>query len=235
MTEREPMAVTDAPAVPPGGEAALLASLESLRGEGARHLDPVRLHYLELLARRMLAAPDAVRHILQGKLQQGLANRGERREQWQPAHPSASHDGSEAHRATMARQTADTPLTRLNRHIETATGNVAPANADGALHGTGHARPELKSVHRFREAWSRICAEDELDQAIGRGPENAGPLNSHMLVLRSLTLMRELSPDYLRRFLSHADSLLWLDQAHGRLRQPATSPKPARQRRSKSV
>ena len=234
MTEREPMAVTDAPFVPPSGEAALLASLKSLRGEGARHLDPVRFHYLELLARRMQAAPDAVRHILQGKLQQGLANRGERREQWQPAHPAASQGGSEVQCET-AGQTADTPLTRLNRHIETATGNVAPANADGALHGTGHARAELKSVHRFREAWSRICAEDELDQAIGRGPENAGPLNSHMLVLRSLMLMRELSPDYLRRFLSHADSLLWLDQAHGKLRQPATSPKPARQRRSKSV
>jgi hypothetical protein len=47
--------------------------------------------------------------------------------------------------------------------------------------------------------------------------------------------MRELSPDYLRRFLSYADSLLWLEHAHGRLRQPATRPKPARQRRSKSV
>ncbi|MFZ2387771.1 MAG: DUF2894 domain-containing protein, partial [Polaromonas sp.] len=37
---------------------------------------------------------------------------------------------------------------------------------------------------------------------------------SHMLVLRSLALMRKLSPDYLQRFLSHVDTLLWLDQAN---------------------
>jgi Protein of unknown function (DUF2894) len=34
-------------------------------------------------------------------------------------------------------------------------------------------------------------------------------------VLRSLTLMRELSPDYLSRFMSHIDALLWLEQANG--------------------
>ncbi|HSW05521.1 DUF2894 domain-containing protein, partial [Aquabacterium sp.] len=38
---------------------------------------------------------------------------------------------------------------------------------------------------------------------------------SHALVLRSLTLMRELSPDYLSRFMSHIDALLWLEQANG--------------------
>jgi hypothetical protein len=232
MTEREPMAATDVPVLPPDGEAALLSSLQSLRSEGARHLDPVRFRYVELLARRMQVAPDAVRRILHGKLQQGLANCGERLEQLQSAHP-VSHDGNEVPRATTASQRPDTPLTRLNCHIEAATRNAAPGNAEGALSGTGHARPELKSVHRFREAWSRICAEDELDRAIGRGPENAGPLNSHMLMLRSLTLMRDLSPDYLRRFLSQADSLLWLDQARRNLGQPATRPKATRQSRSR--
>ena len=34
-----------------------------------------------------------------------------------------------------------------------------------------------------------------------------------MLVLRSLALMRELSPDYLNRFISYADTLVCLEQA----------------------
>jgi hypothetical protein len=34
-----------------------------------------------------------------------------------------------------------------------------------------------------------------------------------MLVLRSLALMREASPDYLNRFISYADTLLCLEQA----------------------
>jgi Protein of unknown function (DUF2894) len=31
-------------------------------------------------------------------------------------------------------------------------------------------------------------------------------------VLRSLSVMRDVSPGYLRRFMTHLDALLWLDQ-----------------------
>jgi hypothetical protein len=37
-------------------------------------------------------------------------------------------------------------------------------------------------------------------------------MNSHRLVLRSLALMREISPDYLTRFTAYVDALLCLDQ-----------------------
>jgi hypothetical protein len=61
-----------------------------------------------------------------------------------------------------------------------------------------------------------------------RAPENAGPLNAH-----NLGPMREPSPDCLCRFLSHTESLLWLDQAHGQLKQPAGKARPARSARPK--
>jgi hypothetical protein len=93
--------------------------------------------------------------------------------------------------------------------------------------------PDLKSAQRFRETWSLLCAENEVTQAVERGPENAGPLNSHMLVLRTLGLLRDLSPDYLRRFLSHTDTLLWLEQAHDKLKEPAGKTKPAKAGRVK--
>jgi hypothetical protein len=44
-------------------------------------------------------------------------------------------------------------------------------------------------------------------------PKNAGPLNSHHLVHQSLTLMRELSPEYLTQFVSYVETLSWLDRA----------------------
>lgn len=72
----------------------------------------------------------------------------------------------------------------------------------------------MRSVRHFRVVWARITAENQIRQALARGPANAGPLNSHMLVLRCLKLMQSLSPEYLRRFLSHIEALLWLDQAH---------------------
>lgn len=104
------------------------------------------------------------------------------------------------------------PLAQLNQHIA----RLSPPG------------DELRSVQAFREGWARIATEDQVTQAVQRGPENAGPLNSHMLVLRTLRLMQELSPEYLRRFVAHADSLLWLDQAGARLKQPAGKGKAAR-------
>ncbi|MBS3995867.1 MAG: DUF2894 domain-containing protein, partial [Hydrogenophaga sp.] len=94
---------------------------------------------------------------------------------------------------------------------EAASGGRDAGGADAAAAGD-----ELLSARRFRETWSRMAAEEQVVRAVGRGPENAGPLNSHQLVLRTLALMRELSPDYLRRFLAHTDALLWLEQAQAK-------------------
>ena len=38
--------------------------------------------------------------------------------------------------------------------------------------------PALKSVRHFSEVWSHIAAEQQVVQALHRGPENAGPLNA---------------------------------------------------------
>ena len=43
-------------------------------------------------------------------------------------------------------------------------------------------------------------------------------------MLRSLGLMQSLSPDYLRRFLSQVDSLLWLEQASSKPSGSAAKP-----------
>lgn len=96
-----------------------------------------------------------------------------------------------------------------------ATPVAAPAVATGtgeAPSGTVSPARELKSLRYFRSTWSRLSAEQQLAQALAQAPENAGPLNSHLLVLRALQLMQEVSPDYLQRFMSYADTLLWLEQ-----------------------
>jgi hypothetical protein len=53
-------------------------------------------------------------------------------------------------------------------------------------------------------------------------PKNAGPLNSSSLVHRSLSLMREVSPEYLQHFLGYLDSLAWLEDTTARPTPPAT-------------
>jgi hypothetical protein len=112
------------------------------------------------------------------------------------------------------------PLAALNAHINQAR----QAAAGGPVPNHAGPWPELRSALRFRETWERLGAEQTVVQAAHRAPDNAGPLNSHMLVLRTLGLMSELSPHYLRRFLSHTETLLWLEQAQGQLK-PAVAGK----------
>ena len=71
---------------------------------------------------------------------------------------------------------------------------------------------ELKSLTLFRDSWVKLNTDKLVTQAIKEAPENAGPLNSHRLVIRSLSAIRELSPAYMNRFVSYLDTLLWLEK-----------------------
>ena len=202
------------------------ARLDALR-KAAQRIDPVRLHYLDVLSQRIATAPEAVQRVLENKLDTALTDLETRLRQPPIAATAAGI------------QPAAAPLVALNQYIGTLTrsgggplpglGLSSPA-VDG-LASEGAAHRELPSVRRFRETWSRIAAEDQVTQAVERGPANAGPLNSHMLVLRTLALLRDLSPDYLRRFLSQMETLQWLEQA-SQIITPV-KPKPARRSRVK--
>ena len=235
--------LTREPDSAPESEPSPLGVLESLRNEGAQRLDPVRFHYMEVLSRRMQAHPAEVRRILEGKLRAALSVYGER---WKLARQAASDEVASltSQRPELARQLRQllaagdyagirrlgaqgapsqsrSPLAQLNQHIR---GAARAGGDERSVSGVPVIGAEMKSLRRFRATWARISAEDEVDKALGRGPENAGPLNAHMLVLRSLALMRELSPDYLRRFMSHLDSLLWLDQVNQKSTPVAAKP-----------
>ena len=170
--------------------------LESLRAEGLHCHDPARFHYLEVLARRLPLQPLAVQQVLQQRWNAAVADYAGR---------ARSNSGAAAKAGAPA---PDAPLAQLNRDLEARSQTDAAAGLGGAGH-----RPDLPSVRRFSQVWSKIAAEQQVAQALVRGPENAGPLNSHRLVLRTLRLMRTLSPDYTRHFLAQMDALLWLDQA----------------------
>ena len=77
------------------------------------------------------------------------------------------------------------------------------------------------SLAYFENLWAELKVEQQLAEALAQAPENAGPLNSHLLALQSLKLMRDTSPAYLKRFVAYVDALLWLDQA-----DTATKPAP---------
>ena len=83
------------------------------------------------------------------------------------------------------------------------------------------------SVIRFRRSWANGRAQERVAAATASKPRNAGPLNSHMLVLQALDMMQSLPGDYLRRFLTHIETLQWLESAQA---QGAPAGKPKRKK-----
>ena len=119
------------------------------------------------------------------------------------------------------------PWRQLHEHARAQGARVLAASGLAPA-PQGDGLPPLRSAQRFHELWQRIRTEDEIRDAVARGPENAGPLNSHRLVLRALALMQQLSPDYLRHFVTHADTLMWLDRAQDPLRRGGATAPPGR-------
>lgn len=164
--------------------------VDALREDGAHRFDPVRFHYIEALAHRSSAHQGPVKRILDGKLAAAVAHYRAGFEHAQ----SAKQDTAAPSEADSRRETLGDLVRYMAQHAPVASG------------------AELKSVHYFRNTWSRLSAEKQVTQALGQAPKNAGPINSHVVALRSLALMRDISPDYLNRFMSYVDTLLCLDQ-----------------------
>ncbi len=193
----------------------LLATLDALRSAGRQALDPVRFRYLETLAQRLPTQSGAVQHHLCAALGNALTD-FERRCAIAPAAPGR----------VPLRRAGLNSLKALNTQLRIPQADAA---SDGAM-PPPHGVPEMKSVQQFKQAWGRIKVQDQVGHALTQGPANAGPLNSHRLVLRTLGLMQDLSPAYLHHFMSHLDTLLQLDALT--LPQAPKAPKPAKATKS---
>jgi hypothetical protein len=197
-----------------------LALIATLRQAGAGQFDAVRLHYLEVLAQRALAHRGGIRHLLDLRLAAALARFQERLE-------SAQAD-ADATIALLPGAEDKATLAALVRELQQHAADTGHARADDNV----GAPVELKTLRQFRTTWSRLSSDKLFVQALEAAPTNAGPINSHMLVLRSLELMRAISPDYLNRFISYADTLLCLDECDKKKTPPAKKP-PASKARKK--
>jgi hypothetical protein len=68
--------------------------------------------------------------------------------------------------------------------------------------------------------WSKLSAGRQLRQSLAQVPGNAGPLNSSRLVHRALSLMNELSPEYLQHFLVYVETLSALGELGAGIQPP---------------
>lgn len=210
------------------------AALAALRAQGGDRADPVRFRFLEALARRSAAYRGDARRLLDTRLARAVADytaaaaaartdadallaRQSERFPEAAAELAALHASGDfgALRQCAARLDARRRSGALAGLV--AQLDAAPEMAADAAPATGGDDPgsagEGDPLTYFENIWTELKVEQQLAEALAQAPENAGPLNSHLLALQALKLMRDVSPDYLKRFVSYVDALLWLDQA----------------------
>lgn len=179
--------------------------IAALRERGAQALDPVQLRYIEALACRAARHSGEVRRWLDNKLEQAIASCSER---------------------LPAARTSETPAIDQAERRPGATARVATRHAGPGLlaelvaqldrhksRAPSDGPDELKAMSQSRSTWARLRVGRQLAHSLASVPENPGPLNSHLLMLRALRTMQDISPAYLGRFMAYADTLIWLEQA----------------------
>lgn len=173
--------------------------IDAWREQRADRLNPMRFRFIDALERRAAGQAGELRRVLDERLASLLT----------------AYAGDLAKVPVSAKipcEATSRPLGELLDHLatETSTRGGDAAVFDPTPGST--ARPVLPALEEFRETWSTVRSDSRLRKSLAFVPTNAGPLNSAALVHRSMALMRELSPEYLRHFLGYVDDLSWLEQ-----------------------
>ena len=217
------------------------ARLAAWRGRGAARFDALRFGFVEALARRTAAhsGAAAAHAVLEARLMAALQAYAEHFDAAEaeatrllteatarfPAAGEAlrqcyaAGDFGALRRQVAALQLAAAPGPWADGGRAFGLDGAAAGLAKGSANGLPETQPagpaglELKAATRFRKTWARLGAEKRLRESLAQAPGNAGPLNSHGLVLRALQRMQAVSPDYLSRWVAQVDALLWIEQA----------------------
>ena len=181
---------------------------------GSRASASVRARFAQALARRASAYAGGARRLLDARLAALMDTL--------PAAGEATAEGA-------GQRPRPGPLAELVAQAARQKSAPVPAPATrprdaAADKADGGSADDPKTLQFFKRTWSRLSAEQRLAQSRASLPENAGPLNSQHLVHRSLTLMHELSPEYLERFVAYIDALQWLEQSNEAAAQDALNP-----------
>lgn len=174
--------------------------LAQLREAGAPDRDPVGWHYVQALAARSQLQRGPVQAQLRGRLQAALDALAQRLNTLAPTTP-----------APAARSVPSPALAALAKERERLQHAQTPASPSWSAPSTPS--PDSPRVRQVRRQLGQMRVQKQLSQALAQAPRNAGPINSQMLVLRALALVRQRSPEYLNRLMTEIDTLLCLEDA----------------------
>lgn len=191
------------------------------RQAGADRVDPVRFHTLVALTTRTAQLHGQTRALLEARLvalaedyAQILSARA--KPATTDARPIDAERGTSLSTLLTQLGTARQPPAKTEIDAEASPNPRPPANsAQASTQRPAAATDSLPALDEFRQLWTRLRTEEQLRQSRQEAPEDAGPLNSGVLVHRAIALMRDAAPGYLGHFLAYLDALAWLEQMQG--------------------
>lgn len=185
-------------------------ALERLRQAGADVAQPLRYGLVAAMARRAPLHEGEARARIDARIRALMVE----------LEPAA--EGAAAPQMAKAQDSGLGSLTaRLAAQAEARGEAPLPSPPGSGL----AAMPEPRALAHVRRIWAGLSAERRLTQSVDALPENPGPLNSQHLLHRSLTLMREVAPGCLHRFMARVDSLAALEQMQAAAAAPAPAPR----------
>jgi len=178
------------------------ATLEAWRKAGADRIDPLRFAMMDALARRVATLPSEgeSRRLLDERLAALIT--------------AYARDVEEKQRGDTQAQPSQTEL--VNARHSTSLATLAASLADRS----DRVDTLADTLQYFHAMWSKLSAGRQLRQSLAQVPGNAGPLNSSRLVHRALSLMNELSPEYLQHFLVYVETLSALGELGAGIQPP---------------
>ncbi|HET8707204.1 MAG TPA: DUF2894 domain-containing protein [Pseudomonadales bacterium] len=215
-------------------ESSLEVRVQDLLAQHADQFDPIRFRYIEALLKRRAQLNTNATMLLEKKIAHALSDYERRFEMAKSTAATRLHDIAEHWPALLARAQAyfdrgDFKALMRFADIQMAMQTLSLPKVLSGVTGSESLpaavpRPdsqrfqdELKSMQLFRESWAKFNTARRVAKTIEGLSEDIGPLNSERLIILAMNKMRSISPDYLGRFLSYADTLLWLDAAANKL------------------
>ncbi|MBW3197188.1 DUF2894 domain-containing protein [Marinobacter nauticus] len=188
--------------------------LAALQAADADQVDPVRLHYLASLERRLRSKG------LQGsahwhKLKQAVAGL-----QATDRENAEQHAAAEPGRRSPLLELVDTlnqapdsvPVQAPRSPIEQLIFGATEEEELERSQATSNGPQPLKAMARATADHGFQALQNRIQDAIENIPEDAGPMNAHRLVSRAIAEMQRLSPAYLNRMVNYTDTLMALEK-----------------------
>ncbi|MGS2718291.1 DUF2894 domain-containing protein [Eionea flava] len=198
-------------------------ALASLKQKGFHRYDVVAFAGIESLVSRAAAQREKVRVLVLNKAQQAL-NRYVQQYKLDERIVSdqAIVEDTAANDVRLSKSThskAINALVTLRKYVdglhvepelEKADSVTQSAVATSTEHAASTVLPALKSSAAYYRLQHQQRVDQFMDTALNAKPETPGPLNPETLAIRLLSQIHDLSPEYIRHYVTYFDTLQWL-------------------------